>query len=107
MPRVLLLACLLVPLAACDAVNETINNVREGIVQAQGVSEDIEKAVGARAGVSVNWKNGELELVNVSFEGVPKDIRIAELAEHARASIRKRLAKEPKRLVIAFTIKTK
>ena len=60
--------------------------------------------MGERAAVSVNWKNGKLEQVSLNFERVPKDVRIAELVEHARASVRKRLATAPKQLVIAFSI---
>jgi hypothetical protein len=91
-------------LSACEAVTGAYDTVKESLVQAQGVSDDIEKAVGARAAVSVNWKNGELAQVSLSFEGVPKDVRISEIAEHARASLLKRMAKEPKQLVIAFSI---
>jgi len=88
----------------CDAVTGAYETVKESIAQAQGVSDDIEKAVGERAAVSVNWKNGKLEQVSLNFERVPKDVRISELAEHARASIRKRLATAPRQLVIAFSI---
>lgn len=93
-----------VALAACDAVTEGFNTMKDGIAQAQGVSDDIEKAVGARAAVSINWKNGELAQVSLNFEGVPKDVRVSELVEHARASLRKRMAKEPKQLLIAFSV---
>ena len=104
MTRPIVLLSLLLVLAACDAVTGAYNTVKESLAQAQGVSDDIEKAAGARAAVSVNWKNGDLELVNVSFSGVPKDVRIADLAEQARASIRKRFTREPRQLVIAFTL---
>jgi hypothetical protein len=94
-------------LSACDAVTGAYDTMKESIVQAQAVSDDIEKAVGARAAVSVNWKNGELAQVSLSFEGVPKDVRVSEIAEHARASLLKRMAKEPKQLLIAFSIEAK
>ena len=104
MLRYVLPLLVLVALPACDAVTGTFETVKESIAQAQGVSDDIEKAVGTRAAVSINWKNGELAQVSLNFEAVPKDVRISELAEHARASIRKRLAKQPKQLVIAFSL---
>lgn len=91
-------------LSGCDAVTGAYDTVKEGIVQAQGVSDDIEKAVGLRAAVSINWKNGELAQVSLNFEGVPKDVRVSELVEHARASLRKRMAKEPQQLLIAFSV---
>lgn len=104
MRRILLFLVLPLCLTACDAVTGAFDTVKEGIVQAQGVSDDIEKAVGVRAAVSINWKNGELAQVSLSFEGVPKDVRVSELVEHARASLRKRMAKEPQQLLIAFSV---
>jgi hypothetical protein len=107
MARYVLLVLTLGILSACDAVTGAYDTMKESIVQAQAVSDDIEKAVGARAAVSVNWKNGELAQVSLSFEGVPKDVRVSEIAEHARASLLKRMAKEPKQLLIAFSIEAK
>ena len=107
MARYVLLVLTLGILSACDAVTGAYDTMKESIVQAQGVSDDIEKAVGVRAAVSVNWKNGELAQVSLSFEGVPKDVRVSELVEHARASLLKRMAKEPKQLLIAFSIEAK
>lgn len=104
MRRILLFLVLPLCLAACDAVTGAFDTVKEGIAQAQGVSDDIEKAVGVRAAVSVNWKNGELAQVSLNFEGVPKDVRVSELVEHARASLRKRMAREPQQLLIAFSV---
>jgi hypothetical protein len=107
MARYALVVLTLGILSACDAVTGAYDTMKESIVQAQAVSDDIEKAVGARAAVSVNWKNGELAQVSLSFEGVPKDVRVSEIAEHARASLLKRMAKEPKQLLIAFSIEAK
>ena len=107
MARYALLVLTLGILSACDAVTGAYDTVKEGIVQAQGVSDDIEKAVGVRAAVSINWKNGELAQVSLNFHGVPKDVRVSEIAEHARASLLKRMAKEPKQLLIAFSIEAK
>ena len=104
MRRILLPLALLALLSACDALTGAYDTVKEGIAQAQGVSDDIEKAVGVRAAVSVNWKNGELAQVSLNFEGVPKDVRVSELVEHARASLRKRMAREPQQLLIAFSV---
>jgi hypothetical protein len=98
---------LLVFLSACDAVTGAFDKVKEGIVQAQGVSDDVAKVSGVTPGVSINWKNGELAEVALKFESVPKDARIADLAEAARASIRKRLTQEPKQLLISFSIAAK
>ncbi|MGQ0544072.1 MAG: hypothetical protein ACT4P3_01900 [Betaproteobacteria bacterium] len=98
---------LVAALSGCDAVTGAFETVKEGIAQAQAVSDDIEKATGARPGVSVNWKNGELDEVRLDFETVPKDLKIADLAEQARASVRKRLTREPKQLLIAFSIAAK
>jgi hypothetical protein len=91
-------------LGACDAVTGAYETMKESIVQAQAVSEDVAKVSGVTPGVSINWKNGELAEVALKFESVPKEARIADLAEAARASIRKRLMKEPKQLSIAFSI---
>jgi len=102
--RYVLAGLAIAALSGCDAVTGAYETLKEGFVQAQGVSDDIEKAVGTRAAVSINWKNGELAQVSLNFEAVPKDVRISELAEHARASIRKRLAKDPKQLLLSFSI---
>ena len=102
--RYVLAGLAIAALWGCDAVTGAYETVKESIAQAQGVSDDIEKAVGVRAAVSINWKNGELAQVSLNFEGVPKDARISDIAEHARASLLKRMAKDPQQLVIAFTI---
>ena len=107
MARYALLALALGILSACDAMTGAYDTMKESIVQAQGVSDDIEKAVGMRAAVSINWKNGELAQVSLNFDGVPKDVRVSEIAEHARASLLKRMTKEPKQLLLAFTIEAK
>ena len=97
-------AILALLLSACDALTGALETAKESMVQARGVSEDLDKALGVRPAVSVNWKNGELAAVTLSFKEAPKDVRIAELAEQARASVGKRFSTQPKELVIAFSL---
>ena len=94
-----LAAMLALLLSACDVVE----TAQESMAQAYGVSDDLDKAFGVRPAVSVSWKNGELAEVTLTFKGTPKDVRIGDLAEQARASVRKRFSAEPKALVLEFS----
>jgi hypothetical protein len=87
-------------LAACDAVN----TATEGFGHAKAVESDLEQATGVRPNVGFNWKNGQLVSVTVQYPGLVQSKGLSELAEAARASVKKQFKQTPKNLVLAFSL---
>jgi hypothetical protein len=87
-------------LVACDAWD----SLRHGFEHSQAVSADLEKSLGMKSFVGFSWNNGYLTSVTVSFEGLPKDRSLDEIAEHSRKAVLRHFKQEPKQLVIAFAL---
>lgn len=100
--RIILPAALLaLALAACDAVD----SVKEGWAHSQAVSASLEKSVGLKPGVGFNWSNGTLDSVTVTFEGIPPNVPLSDIADKARQAITAEFKQAPTQVVIAFTFK--
>jgi len=72
-------------LIGCDAVDSFKNR----FAHSEAVSASLEKALGEKPFVGFNWNNGSLTSVTVTFEGVPKDRTLAEIADLSRAAVLK------------------
>ena len=88
-------------LMSCDAVD----SVKEGFDHTKAVSTELEKSLGTKAFVGFNWHNGSLTSVNVTFDGIPKDRSLTEIADLSRAAVRREFKQEPKQIVVAFSLK--
>jgi hypothetical protein len=87
-------------LAACDAVD----SLQDGLKHAQAASTELEKSVGLKSFVGFNWTNGILNSVTVTFQGVPTDRPVSEIAELASAAVLKEFKQRPRQIVIGFAI---
>ena len=100
--RILKLAIvgLLVLLAACDA----IDTMRDGFQHSQAVSAELEKSIGLKSFVGFNWNNGSLTSVTVTFQGLPAERSLKDIAAASRAAVLKEFKQEPRQIIVAFSV---
>ena len=98
--RLLTLVLLVAALSACDAVD----TMKEGFAHSQAVSDTLEKTVGLKSHVGFNWNNGSLTSVIVTFQGIPKDGSLTDIAEKSKRAIAAEFRQTPKQIVIGFSI---
>jgi hypothetical protein len=87
-------------LAGCDAVN----TMTEGFAHAKAVESDLEQTTGVRPNVGFNWNNGRLVSVTVQYPRLIDSKPLSELAETARASVKKQFKQTPENIVLAFSL---
>lgn len=87
-------------LTACNAVD----TMTEGFAHSKAVADKLEKAVGVKSFVGFNWNNGSLTSVSVTFEGIPKDVVLADIAAKSKQTIVEEFKQTPKQVVISFSI---
>ena len=98
--RFLALLLAIVTITACDAVD----SMKEGFAHSQAVSDRLEKTVGLKSFVGFNWNNGSLTSVTVTFEGLPQDGALSDIAAKAKQAIAAEFKQTPKQIVIGFSI---
>ena len=81
-----------------------IDTMKEGIAHSQAVSAELEKSLGVKSSVGFNWHNGVLTSVNVTFQGIPKNAALADIAEKSKQAVIAEFKQAPKQVVIAFAI---
>ncbi len=100
MKNFLLAAVVVFGLAGCDGIDA----VKEGFSHSQAVSTSLEKSLGLKSFVGFNWNNGSLTSVNVTFDGIPKDKQLAEIADVAKQAIRAEFKQVPGKIIISFAV---
>jgi hypothetical protein len=95
-----LIAAFIVLLAACGP----IDSLKEGFAHSQAVSTRLEKSVGLKSFVGFNWSNGVLTSVNVTFQGLPAQTGLSEIADKSKQAIVEEFKQAPRQVVIAFAI---
>ena len=98
--RLIATAILATTLSACDAVD----TMKEGFAHSQAVSDQMQKAFGLKSFVGFSWNNGSLTSVTVSFQGLPRDAALSDIATKARRAIATEFKQVPEQIVIAFNI---
>ena len=98
--RLVLMAALAVALAACGP----IDSLKEGFAHSQAVAASLEKSVGLKPFVGFNWNNGSLTSVNVTFQGIPDNVPLQNIAEKSRQAIISEFKQPPKQIVISFSV---
>jgi len=94
---------LLLTLTGCDVPN----NLKEGIAQSQLIAQRLEESTGIKPLVTVNWTNGALSYVSLTFHKTPYEISIPEISKLAKGAIEKELKQMPEQIVISFVINPK
>jgi len=89
-------------LTACGPVD----TLKEGFAHSQAVSESLEKTLGVKSFVGFNWSNGSLDSVSVTFQGIPANVPLADIAEKSKQAITSEFKQLPSQIVISFTLKT-
>lgn len=82
-----------------------IDSLKEGFAHSQAVSAELEKALGVRSFVGFNWNNGALTSVNVTFEGIPPNVPLAEIVAKSQEAITSQFKQKPEQVVVGFAIK--
>ena len=81
-----------------------IDTMKEGFAHSQAVSAELEKSLGVKSSVGFNWTNGSLASVNVTFEGIPSNLTLSEIAAKAKQVVSAEFKQTPTKLVVAFAI---
>lgn len=100
MKRIFTALVLIFSLCACDAVS----TMKDSFAQSEAVASDMEKAIGSKPFVGLNWKNGVLNSVDIKFDDIPKDRTTTEIVQIVRESIKNQFKQEPKQILVTFAI---
>jgi hypothetical protein len=98
--RHLALLILIVTITACDSAD----SLKEGLAHTRAVSDHLEKTVGLKSFVGFNWHNGSLNSVTVTFNGLPPDGALSDIAGKAKQAIAAEFKQIPRQIVIGFSI---
>jgi len=98
--RLLSVVAIATILAGCGP----IDTMKEGYAHSQAVSAELEKSLGVKSFVGFNWTNGTLALVNVTFEGIPAKLTLADIAARSKQVVAAEFKQTPHKLVVAFAI---
>ena len=93
-------AALTLILAGCGP----LDSMREGYAHSQAVSAELEKSLGVKSFVGFNWTNGTLASVNVTFEGIPANLTLSEIAARSKQVVGAEFKQTPAKLIVAFAI---
>lgn len=87
-------------LTACGMVD----TMTDGFKHSKAVSAELDKTLGLKSFVGFNWHNGNLTSVNVTFQGIPANANLTDIADKAKVAVVNEFKQTPKQVVIAFTI---
>ena len=82
-----------------------IDTMKEGFAHSQAVSASLEKSLGVKSFVGFNWSNGVLVSVNVTFQGIPRNVALADIAAQSQQAVVAEFKEAPSEVVIAFALK--
>ena len=102
LPAMSIAFALALALAACGPVN----TLKEGFAHSQAVSESLEKTLGVKSFVGFNWSNGSLDSVNVTFQGIPANVPLADIVEKSKQAVAAEFKQMPAQVVVSFAVKT-
>ncbi|MBL8472301.1 MAG: hypothetical protein KF778_22070 [Rhodocyclaceae bacterium] len=98
--RLLVLIAITTLITACDAVD----TMKEGFAHSQAVSDRLQKTIGLPSLVGFNWNNGTLNSVSVTFQGMPREQSLPDIAASAKQAIAAEFKQTPRQIVISFSI---
>lgn len=81
-----------------------IDTLTEGFTHSKAVSTELEKSLGVKPSVGFSWTNGSLTSVTITFEGIPANATLTEIAEKSKQVVAAEFKQAPNKLVIAFAI---
>ena len=84
-------------LAGCDILTN-------GFAYTRAVEKNLQASTHVKPHVGFNWSNGRLEVVTVTFPGIP-DKPVRELAEEVRATVYREFKQKPMKIVLGFELK--
>jgi hypothetical protein len=79
--------------------------MKEGFAHSQAVSDRLERDLGRKSFVGFNINNGQLTSVNVTFDGIPEQGSLADIAETSKQAVLAEFKQTPNEIIVAFTIK--
>ena len=100
MKKSIVFTLVLILLPGCNAYD----TMTEGFKHSRDVAADIESSTGSKPFVGFNWSNGSLTSITVTFDGIPANKTVLELAAISRKSIVDHFKQEPKQLIISFSV---
>jgi hypothetical protein len=97
MLRLAAILVLALGLAGCDIMTN-------GFAYTRAVENNLQASTHVRPHVGFNWSNGRLEVVTVTFPGIP-DKPVRELADEVRATVYREFKQKPMKIVLGFELK--
>lgn len=99
--RSVIIICLFIFLSGCG-----LGDVKENFIHAEAISKKLENNVGLKPSfVGFNWRNGSLNSVNITFQGLPKSATLAEITTASKQAVLLEFTQVPKEIVVAFVVK--
>jgi uncharacterized protein YceK len=98
--RIVIFLVCTIAISGCDAVN----TITEGTKQADAVAADLEKIIGMKPWVGLNWKNGQLTSVTVAFPQIYDAKPSQAVAEMVRDAVGKDFKQKPDNIVLSFSL---
>jgi hypothetical protein len=84
-------------LAGCDILTT-------GFAYTRAVERNLQASTHVKPHVGFNWSNGRLEVVTVTFPGIPEK-SLRELADEIRATVYREFKQKPLKIVMGFELK--
>lgn len=81
-----------------------VDSLKKGFAHSQAVSAAREKSLGLKSFVGFNWNNGSLTSGNVTFQGLPGDVPLAEVVDQSKRAVIAEFKQTPKQIVVAFAV---
>jgi hypothetical protein len=87
--------------AGCGPAGKVIHFVREP----WAVESELEKQIGMKSNVSLNWDNMTFSKATVTFDTIPSTLTVSELASAVRGALRTEVHQQPEELVIEIKLR--
>ena len=98
--RIAVLAMRAATLAGCGMVEVMI----DGFKHCSAVADELAGTVGVKPGVGVNWTNGRLKNVSITFPKMVEDKPLREVAELTRAAVAREFKERADNIELAFSL---
>lgn len=88
-------------LVGCGPAGKLIHFVGEP----WAVANELQKETGLKSNVSLNWDNMRFSKATVTFEVMPNNLTVSEVASAIREALNAKVHQQPEELVIEFKVR--
>ncbi len=88
-------------LIGCGPAGKAIHFIHEP----WAVANELERQIGLKSNVSLNWDNMTFSKATVTFDAIPKSLTVSEVASAIREALEAKVRQQPAELVIEFKVR--